>query len=336
MPNTKNQTFRIRLIDELLSGNRWVTTKKMQKTIQLHLNEDVSIRTIQNDLRDLRDSDLLNYFAPLEYNRKKGAHRYTEEGFTIKNFSLQPEEIKALQFYAECLQVFSGYRLFDSFSSGIQKVINGVKVRNKISPATNPKTIIQTDTLVTPGGHEYLEDLVHAIETKLGCKIVYQKYGSSLLQKRNLQPLFLKEYRNRWYLLAFRPDLKELRTYALDRIKSLEVSDYPIPQPFEFNPEIYFKHSFGITTPNAQIEKVTLQFSRFEAPYIISLPIHPTQKVIKRTKKTLIISIEVIPCYELYDFILSKSPEVKVLAPASLANLVADKLNRASTLYKKK
>ncbi len=335
MPHTKNQTFRIKIIDDLLSRSTWVKTARIKQVIEEFLTETIAERTIQKDIYDMQHDTRLGYYAPIEYNKKRGAYTYTEKGYTIKNFSLQPEEITALQFYAECLQAFSGYKLFNSFSSGIKKVIEGVQVRKKIKPTTNPKTIIQTDTLITPEGHEYLEDLVYAIDNKLKCQMTYQQYGSVQIHSRILQPLFLKEYRNRWYLLAQRLDNKELRTYALDRIKSLQLTEDPILDPYDFNPELYFKHSFGITTPDSPIEKVVLQFTKVEAPYITSLPIHPTQTIIKQTSRSLTISIEVMISYELYDFILSKTPNVKVLSPYKVVKVITEKLQEALLFYKK-
>ncbi|MCW3117951.1 MAG: hypothetical protein JWM28_2033 [Chitinophagaceae bacterium] len=334
MPNTKNQTFRIKIIDDLLTRNKWVKTTRIKEVIESKLIETVSLRTIQKDIDDMKNDTRLGYNAPIIYNKGRGAFCYEDEDYTIKNFSLRPEEITALQFYAECLQAFSGYKLFDSFSSGIKKVIDGVQVRNRIKTSTNPKTILQTDSLITPVGHEYLEILVHAIDDKLKTEITYRQYGSNETQKRILIPLFLKEYRNRWYLLSQRLDNKELRTYALDRIKTVNVTDETLTGGYDFKPDEYFEHSFGITTPDSPIETIVLRFSTAESAYITSLPIHPTQTIVKRTAKYVTISIRVMLSYEVYDFILSKTPEVKVMAPAKVAKAIAEKLKKAADFYK--
>jgi len=334
MPRTKNQVFRLRVIDELLNRKKWVKTSHIKKTIEEKLLENVSERTIQNDINAMKNDTRLAYYAPIEYNKSRGAYTYEESGFTINNFSLQPQEITALQFYGECLQSFSGYKVFDSFSSGLKKVINGVQVRSKLKSSTNPKTIIQTDTLVTPEGNEYVEELVYAIDNKIQIEICYLKYGSEVTDERILLPCFLKEYKNRWYLLAFRLDNKEIRTYALDRIKRLVVTDVISSEDLSFNPDHYFKHSFGITTPDAPVEKIILRFNAKEAPYIKSLPIHKTQIIENETDDFIDVSIEVILSYEVYEFILSKTPDVKVMSPIEVAVQIAKKLQNGAELYK--
>jgi len=65
----------------------------------------------------MKEDTRLGYYAPIEYDSKLKAYKYSDPDYSINNFSLTSEEINALQFYAECLQVFSGYKLFDSYTS---------------------------------------------------------------------------------------------------------------------------------------------------------------------------------------------------------------------------
>jgi predicted DNA-binding transcriptional regulator YafY len=333
MPRVKNQSFRIKIIDDLLSRKNWVTTSVIKRTIELKINQTVSIRTIQQDITDMKEDTRLGYFAPITYNKSRRAFTYDEPEYTIKNFALSPTEVDALKFYAECLQVFSGYKLFDAFTSGIEKVINGVQARSVLKPTSNAKLIIQTDSLVTPRGDEFMGDMVYAIDNRLKCEIEYQPYDREDISKRQILPLLLKEYRNRWYLLSFRLDSSRIRTYALDRIKRFSKTDEVLEEIKEFDSAKYFNHSFGITTPNTKVETIVLKFSKDQIPYIKSLPVHKTQQVLKETKQSITISISVILSYEVYEFILSKSPDVKVLSPSSLAREIAEKLNKSASQY---
>lgn len=333
MPKVKNQTFRIRIIDELLSRNKWVKTSLIKKTIEDRMMEEVSARAIQQDIVDMKEDTRLAYYAPIKYDKTRKAYTYTEEGYTIKNFKLNPEEIDALKFYAECLQVFSGYKLFDAFTSGIEKVIDGVQARKVLKPSSNAKLIIQTDTLVTAKGDEFMGDMVYGIDNRFKCELVYQPFDQPVPSTRTVLPLLLKEYRNRWYLLAYRPDVRKIRTYALDRIQQFTVSDDVMEERTNFDPERYFNHSFGIITPDAPVETIVLEFTKQMAPYVLSLPIHKTQTVLKQTSNRLTISIKVMLSYELYEYILSKSPQVKVLRPAHLAREIAQRLQQSTQLY---
>lgn len=333
MPAVKNQTFRIKIIDEMLSRKQWVKTSSIRTAIETRMKEDVSLRTIQQDITDMKNDTRLGYYAPIEYNKSRKAYTYMEKGYSIRNFRLSPQEIDALKFYAECLQVFSGYKLFDAFTSGIEKVIDGVQARKVLKPSSNAKMIIQTDTLVTPKGNEFIGDMVYAIDNRLICDIEYLPFDQKKTARRSILPLLLREYRNRWYLISYRSDIKKIRTYALDRIKKISVTEDTMEELTEFDPAEYFNHSFGIITPEARIETIVLQFAKKQIPYILSLPIHKTQKIIRQTSRSLTISITVMLSYEVYEYILSKSPDVKVIRPARLAKEIATILTKSAKRY---
>lgn len=333
MPTVKNQSFRIKVIDEMLSRRKWVKTSDIKAALESKMMETFSDRTINQDITDMKEDTRLGYYAPIEYSKSKKAYTYSEEGYTIQNFRLQPAEIDALKFYAECLQVFSGYKLFDAFTSGIEKVIDGVQARKALKPSSNAKLIIQTDTLVTAKGDEFIGDMVYAIDNRLLCELVYLPFDQQQSSARRLLPLLLKEYRNRWYLISYRPDIHQIRTYALDRMQQFRVTEEIMEELTAFDPAQYFNHSFGIITPDAPVETIVLQFTKEQAPYVLSLPIHKTQTVLKQTSRSLTISITVMLSYEVYEYILGKSPHVKVLKPARLAREIAQKLQLSAKRY---
>jgi predicted DNA-binding transcriptional regulator YafY len=331
--SNKNQVFRLKIIDELLQRNKWVKTSRIIEVIEDKMQETVKERTIQKDMNDLKYDTRLGYNAPIEYNHKEKAYMYTDRNYSINNFSLTAAEIDALKFYAECLQAFSGYKIFDSFTSGINKVIKGVKFKNKLKPSTDPKTILQTDSLVTFEGHEYIERLVYAIDNRYPIQLTYRAYTADQPEKRSLLPIYLKEYRNRWYLLAFKFEEQKIKTYSLDRVKGLRVVEKRSDVNVDFDPAYYFKHSFGITTPDVAVEKVVLGFTNKEVAWVKSLPIHPTQQEEKSIEGYYTISIEVTVSYELYEYILGKTPEIKVFAPESLAKEVGERLEKGRKIY---
>jgi ATP-dependent DNA ligase len=65
MPPIKNQTFRIKIIDELLSRHKWVKTSTIKRTIESKMMESISERTIQQDISDMKNDTRLGYDAPI-------------------------------------------------------------------------------------------------------------------------------------------------------------------------------------------------------------------------------------------------------------------------------
>jgi predicted DNA-binding transcriptional regulator YafY len=278
----------------------------------------------------------LGYFAPIEYDKARRAYYYTDRDYSIDNFALQADEIDALKFYASCLKIYSDYGIFKDFSNAIQKIVEGINIRHSLNRNVNPGLIVQTDTELHFSGADYLTQIVHAINDRHNIEFLYRKYGEECeATLRMLSPYLLKEYKNRWYVLGVLQNETEIKTFGLDRIVSLKTVPQTAFSEIDFDHSKYFKHSFGITRPNEPVEKIILEFASKEGPYIKSLPIHPSQQIVLEAGDILQISIEVIPSYELYEFILGKTPHVKVVSPQHIADYIAANLKEGLKEYGK-
>lgn len=333
MPKSKNQFLRFQIIDSALRSNSWVKTTRLQQLIYEYLREEVTLRTIQKDIEAMKNDTRLKYYAPIKQDTRRKAFSYTDRDYSIMSFALGKEEINALKFYASCLRIYSEYSLFKDFSNAIQKIVDGVSIKNRLSKDIDPNLIVQTDTIPNLKGNEFLTTIVQAIDEKVNIEFDYQKYGDENKKSRSMSPYLLKEYRNRWYVLGNLKNNSKVSTFALDRISNLKMTADKYETIINFNHSDYFKFSFGITTPSEPVEKVVLEFSANEVPYIKSLPIHPTQTIIKETKKSLRVSIDIIPSYEMYEFIFSKTPSVKVISPPHIVEYVKTMLRSGLQLY---
>jgi len=105
----------------------------------------------------------------------------------------------------------------------------------------------------------------------------------------------------------------------LDRIISLSEVNSKYIENTKYDFGEYFDDIIGITIPNdGSIELIELQFSSKQAPYIITKPLHHSQKSKPIDENGVLVTIEVIPNYELKSLLLSFGKDVKILSPASL------------------
>jgi len=105
---------------------------------------------------------------------------------------------------------------------------------------------------------------------------------------RVVEPYALKEFKNRWYVLA--NDLKDnkVKSFALDRLTELEITNKKFQLPNNFNINEHFKFSFGIISPNGQEpQEVILSFDPFQGKYIKTLPLHESQVILKDNEQEL-------------------------------------------------
>lgn len=332
---SKGQFLRYKIIDQALHKKSWVKTSQLKRAIESVTLESITERTIQKDIKAMQFNLSLGYAAPIEYGSKKRAYRYTDPEYSIMKFSLKENEISALKFYTSCLNIYGAYGIFKDFSSAIQKILDGINIKSKFGEKVD-NILIQTDTATTIVGAEYLEDIIQAIDEKLKVEFDYIKFGETKPKKRLLHPYLLKEYKNRWYVIGYLEGKSNVTTFGLDRIAHLKIVNESFEKEVGFEHDKYFNNSFGITRPDSPAMEIILEFSSKQAPYIKSLPIHSTQKVIKETKNYIRISIKVIPCYELYEYILSKTPDVKIISPQAVVNHIQEALKAALKKYSQK
>ncbi|MDB5231659.1 MAG: hypothetical protein JWN76_2464 [Chitinophagaceae bacterium] len=336
MSKFKNPGLRYLIIDRSLRRWKSVSTQTLREIIQRELDVNITLRSIQLDIETMMRPYPAGFDAPIDEDKKTHQYSYTDPAFSITTFRLKEEEIKAMRFYAACLKMYSEYSIFSSFSSGINKIVEGVNIRNRFQENRDADFIIQTDTIPNPHGAEYLSDIIEAIDEKKYMEFNYLKFSSGEIKKRVFAPYMLKEYKNRWYVIGVERGENKITTFALDRVSEPVILDQNFSRTIEFDNEKYFTHSFGITRPDAPVEEVVLRFTKNEAPYILSLPIHKSKKLIKQQPDYTDISISVIPSYELYEYILGKTPDVTVLSPQHVKESIKNSLRKGVNLYGKK
>ena len=186
-----------------------------------------------------------------------------------------------------------------------------------------------------PQGTENLYGLLHSIKNRLLIKFDYQKFWDSEKTPRKVESYALKEFKNRWYVLA--KDLKDeqIKSFALDRLTSLEITPIKFNYPSNYNVEEHYKYCFGIISPNGQEpEEVVLSFNTHQGKYLKTLPLHQTQEVILDTDVELQLKLKLCITHDFLMELLSYGDQVKVIKPLSLVNEIKKIYTQSLNLYK--
>lgn len=173
-------------------------------------------------------------------------------------------------------------------------------------------------------GLEHLHGIIHAITQKKVINFNYQKFWENEKSEKTVTPYALKEFKNRWYLLAadFKPHNKDffLKTYGLDRISDLAISKTSFKR-VNVNIEEAFKNSFGIMSSNGIAPKeILLKFDSEQANYIKALPIHHSQSIVSENEAETVFKVTLVPTYDFQREILSYGNRVKIIAPEDFKN----------------
>src|SRR6218665_614684 len=285
MSAIKNALLRYRIIDKAIRNvhNPYPSKSFLREACEEAIygsvdGENICDSTIEKDMFAMR----MEHDAPIKYSKKFGGYYYADPDFSLDDMPLNEVDLEAIRFAANTLSQFKEVSFFKQFSFAIDKIAD----RLAVSEATTENTdqYIQFETPVTFGGSEFLQPLLNSIKAKTVVYFEYESFQSQKKKPRKVLPLFLKEYRNRWYLLSHDCVKEQIITYALDRMSNLEASDEKISATINFKPNSFFQHAMGITASAGAPEKIVFKADNVAAKYIISQPFHSSLKVVKEGK----------------------------------------------------
>lgn len=177
-----------------------------------------------------------------------------------------------------------------------------------------------------------IKPLLTSIEKCNKVTFDYQPFYRDHPSTRTLEPYLIKEYDQRWYLYGWSDDGQEFKSYALDRIISLSPTDDRF-RPQEIDRQNVFENIVGVTLTGESTQKVILRFTKFQAHYIKTLPLHHSQKEIEANENNVTFSYSLATNHELEQKILMYGAEVEVLEPRSLRLTIQSSLKEALKQY---
>ncbi|RKE04175.1 helix-turn-helix transcriptional regulator [Marinifilum flexuosum] len=183
-----------------------------------------------------------------------------------------------------------------------------------LSEGKDAMQFIHFDSSSLMQGIHYLKPLLRAIRDSLQIKIQYSYFYKEEERSFILNPEFLKEYMNRWYVVGHVDYTEGERVYALDRIKSVELLSDTFTKKLGAVGN-YFDDIIGVNFSGEEVKKVVLSFSPHQGNYIRTLPLHHSQEIIVDNKDEFRISIRVKPNFELKQRIQMYGDQVKVIEP---------------------
>ncbi len=334
MPINRNALIRFKTIDQCLQNRyrTWTLDDLIEACSEAlyefeGIEKGVSKRTVQADIQVMR-SEKLGYNAPIVVTDKK-YYTYEDPDYSITNIPLTNQDLQKLGEVTEILKQFKGFSYFHDLGIMVQKL------EDKVSAArTKQRPVIDMEKNENLLGLDHIEIIYRAIRTKKVLEIYYQSYKAKRPGKMEFHPYLLKEYRNRWFVLGSKTGEKPVINLALDRIKDIDIDkDTDYYENPEFVAEGYYNNVIGVTVTRMRPSNVHLLFDHEQAPYVLTKPLHHSQRIIKESEEGVEISIKVQLNFELEREILGFGSGVVVLSPEGLKKKIAGVLKKAAGNY---
>jgi len=283
-----------------------------------------------------RDLDALMYAGfPVLSEKRDGRVSYRFlESFGLGDVPFTPDEVLALAFSEDLLRALEGTVFHDSISSAL------AKIRASLGPELSSYLARLAETFrVMPGPHkryaEYrdtIQTLSEASVAQRGVRIRYRTGRTGEERWRQLDPYRLWYRSGGLYVIGHDHRSGEIRTFAVDRILSIEAG----ADAFEVDPDFDFdaqqSSSFGVISEPA--ERVRVRFSPEWRTHVEEHAWHPSQRLVGTSEGGVVLEMEVGSTAELRNWVLSFGSGAEVLEPQALRDEVAKELAAAADLYR--
>jgi predicted DNA-binding transcriptional regulator YafY len=231
-------------------------------------------------------------------------------------FSLS--ELMALYFSRDAVKALKETIFYDSLESLLKKIKTTL-------PADTEKYLQQVEKSlkVVSGPHKkygksskVIDILNRSIIEKKVVEIVYYTMSRKKLTRREVEPYKLWYYNGGFYLIGHCLWKKEIRIFAVERIKALDPTEKSFKVPADFNFQAFMRHSFGVF--HGDPEKVSIWFAADVAEYVKEKVWHDSQQIRNQSDGSVVFSADVAVTRELRRWIISWGAAAVVLEPEEL------------------
>ena len=267
-------------------------------------DNDVSERTLERDFTILKT----DYGLDIYYDRSKNGYLLADD----------PERLGTFFKFAELAS------LAELYEAGLKDY------------QTFKKWVIPDDSAAFKGLHNIKKVLSGITKSQ---KLIFEKinYYENTRKTYTVSPLRLKEYLNRWYLIAVPDNLDEIRIFGLDRLENISLLPQKAKTIKNETAQLQqFSDVIGLNyTETKEIQKVVLKVDNRQIKYLRSLPLHHSQLCIegKNEKDWGTVTYELKPNFEFETQILKLGFMVEVLKPIWFREKIAAHIKTMNKLY---
>ncbi|NDY92578.1 helix-turn-helix transcriptional regulator [Ideonella livida] len=295
---------------------------------------EVSRATLKRDLQYLRE----RMDAPIVYHRADNLYRLSDDGqhgdasHQLPGVWFSEPELHAL---LSMYQLIQGLDSAEVLGRHLQPLLDKLPAMMGTT-AAEARELMRRVRIVQPARRSvparWFEVVGSALHRRQRLALAYFSRGRQEESDRVVSPQRLVHYRSTWYLDAWCHASEGLRRFALDAVRHAETLPQKAKNVAMSTVEAELDGSYGIFggKPRGQ---ATLIFSREAAQWVSHEEWHPEQRLRTLADGRLEMRLPYADATELTMDILRHGPDVKVMAPASLAKLVGQRLRDAASQY---
>ncbi len=319
---TKSERFGI--IERMLLSRRRVSFADLQNRLE------VSRATVHRDIKDLRER--MN--VPILCDRDTGSYRIdaSVERYELPGVWFSAGEIHALLSMQQLLAAFDAGGLLAEHVGPLRQRLLGMLESATDSADDIARRIRILSAAARHYAPQHFQHIAAALMERRRLSIEYVARSKGDASQREISPQRLTHYRDNWYLDAWCHLRDELRSFAVDAIKTVKSIDAVAQEISEAELDAALGAGYGIFA-GAEVQWATLLFTPERARWVAAEHWHPEQQGSFLDDGSYQLRLPYSNDPELIMDILKYGPDCEVVGPAGLREKVVVLLKAAVGRY---
>lgn len=321
-----DRTERFYRIDRLLRTGRPVPFDELREAL------GISRAQLKRDLAYMRE----RFNAPIEYDRFAGGYRFGKPlggpRYELPGLWFSAAEIHALltmQHLLENLQPGLLAARIEPLLERLKKILGSADHSHE-EVARRVRVLHLAARALA---HEHFSVVAHATLRRRRLAIRHYNRMEDRQTERVISPQRLVHYRDNWYVDTYCHLREDLRSFAVDAIRSAELLDERAREVPKAELDEYLKSGYGIFAGRS-VAWAKLRFSPLAARWVSVQRWHSQQKSRFAADGSYLLEIPYADDRELLMDILKFGPDAEVLEPQALRARVAERLEAAARQYR--
>jgi proteasome accessory factor B len=290
---------------------------------------EVSAKTIQRDLNFMRDRLEL----PIAYEPSKFGYYYTQPVDSLPSLDMSEGELVSLLIAQKALHQHHGTAYEGPLRSACAKISEAMKGRVSVDINDLASRVFfkpESSSEVQPA---VFETVGLAVRESRELSFLYRKLGGEVDERRRIRPYHLGCVNNQWYVFGWDVARKEMRTFALPRLRRPEVLEKRFERPRDFSIEAFLSDSLGVFSSQGEVHVVKIRFTAWAAQLVRERAWHSSQKQRELPGGEVELELRLSSLLEVERWILSFGVHARVLQPAELVRSLRERIASMAALY---
>jgi len=276
---------------------------------------EVTVRTVMRDLDFMRDR--LN--LPIEFDIQRNGFYYTEAVDQFPQLPFSEAEIFALLVAHKAVAQYRGTPFEQPLALAFKRLTGQLDSTAKYSLNNLDEALSFRPFAPEDNDLDTFEILTRALKERRVIKFQYRNLNAEKAQTRLVHPYHLGCIDNHWYLFAFDVKREAMRTFALPRLNSPELTTERFTIPRKFNLGEHLKGSLTVFKGDADYE-IVVDFDSWGADLIRGRKWHASQEITELPRRQLRLRLRLNSIEEAERWVLSWGAHATVVRPQALAN----------------